>query len=63
MVRLRSLAGRFAGDSRGSTAIEYGLIALLVAVGMLVGLKAIGSRTSSSWGDTTGKITNAMKGG
>jgi Flp pilus assembly pilin Flp len=62
MVRLRSLADRFAGDSRGATSIEYGLIAVLVAVGMLVGLKAIGVRNTSSWGDTAAKITNAMKG-
>jgi pilus assembly protein Flp/PilA len=51
---------RFARDTRGTTSIEYGLIAALVAVGMLVGLRALGEGNSSSWGNTAGKITDAM---
>jgi pilus assembly protein Flp/PilA len=51
---------RFARDTRGTTSIEYGLIAVLVAVGMLVGLKALGDGNSSSWGNTSSKITDAM---
>ncbi|HZS00061.1 MAG TPA: Flp family type IVb pilin [Chloroflexota bacterium] len=62
MVGLRSLAGRFAGDERGATSIEYGLIALLVAVGFLAGLMALGQGNTSSWGDTAAKVSNAMKG-
>jgi Flp pilus assembly pilin Flp len=62
MVRLRSLAARFGGDDRGATSIEYGLIALLVAVGFLAGLKALGQGNASSWGDTAAKVTNAMNG-
>ena len=53
---------RFRRDSRGTTAIEYGLIAALVAIGLLAGLKALGQGNSSSWGDTSNKITSAMKG-
>ena len=41
MLRLNELVRRFARDRRGTTAIEYGLIALLVAVGFLAGLKAL----------------------
>ncbi|KAB2910799.1 MAG: Flp family type IVb pilin [Hyphomicrobiaceae bacterium] len=52
---------RFVRDERGTTSIEYGLIASLVAVGMLVGLKALGTGNSSSWGNTAGSLTNAMK--
>jgi pilus assembly protein Flp/PilA len=60
MPRLHSPIGRFLRDKRGTTSIEYGLIAMLVAVGMLIGLKALGAGNSSSWGDTSGKITKAM---
>ncbi len=60
MSRVYDLVGRFVRDARGTTAIEYGLIAMLLAVGMLVGLKALGNGNSSSWGDTSGKITKAM---
>ena len=51
----------FAQDERGATAIEYGLIAALVAVAMLAGLKALGSGNSGSWGSTANKATDAMK--
>jgi pilus assembly protein Flp/PilA len=61
MLRLDHLVRRFARDCRGTTAIEYGLIALLVAVGMLVGLKTLGDGNSASWGSTSNKITGAMK--
>ena len=61
MLRLNELVRRFAHDRRGTTAIEYGLIALLVAVGFLAGLKALGEGNSASWGATSNKITGAMK--
>lgn len=57
---MASILLRFARDTRGTTAIEYGLIAVLVAVGMLVGLKALGDGNTSSWGNTSSKITDAM---
>jgi len=61
MSYAKNLASRFAADQRGTTAIEYGLIAVLVAVGMLVGLKALGTGTKSSWDGTAAKITDAMQ--
>lgn len=61
MARLKNVAKLFARDGRGTTAIEYGLIAALVAVGMLVGLRALGEGNASSWGNTSNKLTNAMK--
>ena len=62
MLRVNEPTYRFARDERGTTSIEYGLIALLVAVGMLVGLRALGDSNSSGWNDTATKITSAMKG-
>jgi len=53
--------GRFRRDCGGATSVEYGLIAVLVAVGMLAGLKALGAGNSSSWSSTSNKITNAMQ--
>lgn len=58
-----TLTHRFARDERGATSIEYGLIALLVAVGMLVGAQALGTGNASSWGQTATKVSTAMKGG
>ena len=61
MLCLRDRMRLFVRDESGSTAIEYGLIALLVAVGCLAGLKALGDGTSASWGSTSNKITGAMQ--
>ena len=60
MLGLRNLSRRFASDDRGSTAIEYGLIAALVAVGALGGMTALGSGVSGSWGATAQRIMDAM---
>jgi pilus assembly protein Flp/PilA len=38
---MTGLLSRFAADDSGATAIEYGLIAAIVAVGILVGLDAV----------------------
>jgi Flp pilus assembly pilin Flp len=46
---------------RGSTSIEYGLIALLVGIGFLARLNALGDGNRASWGATSNKITGAMK--
>ena len=61
MLRFNGLVDRLVRDRRGTTSIEYGLIAALVAVGMLVGLQTLGAGNSSSWGKTSDKITGAMK--
>jgi pilus assembly protein Flp/PilA len=61
MVRLNDLVRSLARDARGTTAIEYGLIVALVAIGFLAGLRALGDGNSASWGATSNKITGAMK--
>lgn len=38
---------RFAADEDGATAIEYGLIAALIAVGVLVAMTALGGGVST----------------
>ncbi|MGB0908563.1 MAG: Flp family type IVb pilin [Maricaulaceae bacterium] len=53
---IKNLRGTFANYLRnesGATAIEYGLIAALVALGMLVGLKMLADGQESSWGQTS----------
>ena len=61
MLRLDDLVQRFTRDCRGTTAIEYGLIVALVAIGFLAGLKALGDGNSASWGATSNKIIGAMQ--
>jgi pilus assembly protein Flp/PilA len=49
-----------ATDERGATAIEYGLIAALVAVACIGGMRALGVSNSTGWGNTSAKLTDAM---
>ena len=62
MQRLWQASSRFARDQRGTTAIEYGLIAALVAVGALVAMIALGSGLQESWGNTAEQVGGAMNG-
>ena len=61
MHALKQLSSRFARDDRGATAIEYGLIAALMAVGALGGMTMLGGGLSGSWGNTAQKISDSMK--
>jgi pilus assembly protein Flp/PilA len=50
----------FLSDERGATAIEYGLIAALVAIIALVGIATAGSSVQALFGRTASKAGNAM---
>ncbi len=43
---MTNLFARFVKDESGATAIEYGLIAALVAVGIIAGATALGTQLS-----------------
>jgi pilus assembly protein Flp/PilA len=46
---------RFFQDERGATAIEYGLIAAIVIIGLIIGLTAMGSGTDGMYGNIVSK--------
>ena len=43
------MISKFLNDEQGATAIEYGLIAALVAVGLIVALSVLGNNLSSQF--------------
>ena len=52
---------RFLKDENGATAIEYGLIAALIAVAMIGGVFATGRRAPDQlWGDNNGEIQKGL---
>ncbi len=53
---MKSLFTRFAKDESGATAIEYGLIATLIGVAIIVGAGALGTKLNSVFGSIAGKI-------
>jgi len=47
-------------DDRGATAVEYGLIAALIVVAMIGGLKSLGGGANGMWGKVSNIVQNYM---
>lgn len=50
---------RFANDESGATAIEYGLIAALIAVGIIAAATSLGGGLNKVFGTITTKLNAA----
>lgn len=53
---MTKLFARFYKDESGATAIEYGLIAALIAVAIMVGAGALGTNINDKFNEIAGKI-------
>jgi pilus assembly protein Flp/PilA len=53
---MRNVLLNFIKDESGATAIEYGLIAALIAVVIITGITAIGTGLSSTFDTIQGKL-------
>ena len=49
MSAIRRNLRRLLAEDRGATAIEYGLIAALIAIAMMSGLSALGGGAGGMW--------------
>ena len=54
---MKSIFKRFVKDELGATAIEYGLIASLIGVAIIVGAGALGTSLNSTFNAISTKIT------
>ena len=54
---MKKFASRFLKDESGATAIEYGLIAALIAVAIIAGAKSLGTQMGTSYNT----IANSMQ--
>ncbi|KQT32320.1 hypothetical protein ASG29_10955 [Sphingomonas sp. Leaf412] len=54
-------AVRLARDSRGGSAIEYGLILAIVVLGTFAALLGLADVTTGMWRDIAAKVTAASK--
>ena len=54
-----NIVARFANDESGATAIEYGLIAALIAVGIIAAATTLGGSLSSLFGRISSKLNTA----
>jgi pilus assembly protein Flp/PilA len=53
---MKSIVKRFAGDESGATAIEYGMIAALIAVVIIGTLKVIGTQLNAKFNSISAQL-------
>ncbi|SFM61708.1 Flp family type IVb pilin [Methylobacterium pseudosasicola] len=53
---MRQLLQRFVRDENGATAIEYGMIAALIAVVIIASLRLVGSRLGAKFSAISGNL-------
>ncbi|MFQ5562694.1 MAG: Flp family type IVb pilin [Parvularculaceae bacterium] len=56
---MKTLIKRFAKDEDGATAIEYGLIAALIAVAIIAAVKAVGTSLSTTFSTVDSELVGA----
>ena len=56
MDAIRTILRRLHPDQRGATAIEYGLIAALIIIAMMGGLRALGGGSNGMWGNISNQV-------
>ena len=56
---MRNFITRFAKDESGATAIEYGLIAALIAVAIIAALTTLGDNLKAAFGKVSEKLPAA----
>ncbi|KER70765.1 MULTISPECIES: Flp family type IVb pilin [Burkholderia] len=60
MSKFIQQAARFVRDEDGVTAIEYGLIAALIAVGIIVAVTAVGTELKTVFTTIAADLTSAI---
>ena len=60
MIAIRKTNRSLRADTRGATAIEYGLIAALIVVAMMGGLASLGGGAGGMWTKLNNTLTNSM---
>ncbi len=53
---MQTLFARFVKDESGATAIEYGLIAALVAVAAIAGMTSLGTKLQAQFTDISARL-------
>ena len=59
MNAIRSILRRLRTDQKGATAIEYGLIAALIVIAMMGGLRAMGGGAGGMWTNISQAVQNS----
>jgi len=60
VLAVRTSGRMLRSDKRGATAIEYGLIAALIAVAAIGGMSSLGGGANGMWGRLDSIVANKM---
>lgn len=60
MDAIRTNGRKLRSDRRGATAIEYGLIAALIAVAAIGGMTSLGGGSGGMWGRLDTRVGDSM---
>lgn len=58
---MSKIVSRFVKDESGATAIEYGLIAALIALAIMAGAGALGNSLNNQFNRISGTLDNTAK--
>jgi pilus assembly protein Flp/PilA len=53
---MRNFVKRYLSDESGATAIEYGLIAALIAVAIIATVTSVGTKLNTTFGSVAGAL-------
>ena len=56
---MKALVTKFINDEEGATAIEYGLIAALIAVAIITAVRAVGTELSNTFSTVESNLAGA----
>lgn len=56
---MKALIQRFKADESGATAIEYGLIAALIAVAIIAAVRAVGGSLNTTFNNVSTNLNSA----
>lgn len=62
IMNAKTFAIRLLRDRRGATAVEYGLILVMIVIAMLSALNGVADETTSMWDEVTSKSQEAHDG-
>ena len=57
-MQVKSLSKQLIRDAGGATAVEYGVILMLIALVLLAGLNSLGGSVLATWTDVADKAAN-----
>ena len=61
MIAIRTKMRKLRADTRGATAIEYGLIVALIAVASIGGMQQLGGGVGGKWGLLNSTLATHMR--